>query len=231
MVHSAWSARPDLSDVQAIVYWLGVRCRVAEMRHPNVSRLVTNQLFNLHQLSMPGGSEEVAPTASLWEDLAKFIVLLREVPTVHHCWLRMDVYWRLNWRCCCWQGSTGTLIRLGFSLARLQELVAELRENVGRAKPAPVVSFTHGDCQHLNILFEERPRGDKQVDPEAKQSVSEDSQSDADTELELDGTVTLIDFEYSGYNYRGYDLANHLTEWMGYAPINWAGLATVRQRE
>jgi thiamine kinase-like enzyme len=29
-----------------------------------------------------------------------------------------------------------------------------------------------------------------------------------------DGNVTFVDFEYSGYNPRGYDIANHFCEWM-----------------
>jgi hypothetical protein len=29
------------------------------------------------------------------------------------------------------------------------------------------------------------------------------------------GNITIIDFEYTGYNYRGYDLANHFCEWAG----------------
>ncbi|XP_061783886.1 choline kinase alpha isoform X1 [Nerophis lumbriciformis] len=54
---------------------------------------------------------------------------------------------------------------------------------------SPVV-FCHNDCQEGNILLLNcRPESDKQK-------------------------LMLIDFEYSSYNYRGFDLGNHFCEWM-----------------
>ena len=32
--------------------------------------------------------------------------------------------------------------------------------------------------------------------------------------------IELIDFEYSGYNYRAFDIANHFNEWCGF-DLNW----------
>lgn len=58
--------------------------------------------------------------------------------------------------------------------------------------PGPV-TFCHNDVQEGNILkvFKERLRNNEE-------------------EIEL----RLIDFEYSAYNYRAFDLANHFCEWM-----------------
>ncbi|XP_072646276.1 choline kinase alpha isoform X3 [Canis lupus baileyi] len=55
--------------------------------------------------------------------------------------------------------------------------------------PSPVV-FCHNDCQEGNILMlEGRENSEKQ-------------------------RLMLIDFEYSSYNYRGFDIGNHFCEWM-----------------
>ncbi|XP_012580571.1 PREDICTED: choline kinase alpha [Condylura cristata] len=55
--------------------------------------------------------------------------------------------------------------------------------------PSPVV-FCHNDCQEGNILLlDGRERAEQQK-------------------------LMLIDFEYSSYNYRGFDIGNHFCEWM-----------------
>ncbi|XP_065737920.1 choline kinase alpha isoform X4 [Phocoena phocoena] len=55
--------------------------------------------------------------------------------------------------------------------------------------PSPVV-FCHNDCQEGNILLlEGRENSENQK-------------------------LMLIDFEYSSYNYRGFDIGNHFCEWM-----------------
>ncbi|XP_069713948.1 choline kinase alpha isoform X2 [Phaenicophaeus curvirostris] len=57
------------------------------------------------------------------------------------------------------------------------------------ATPSPVV-FCHNDCQEGNVLLlEGRENSDNQK-------------------------LMLIDFEYSSYNYRGFDIGNHFCEWM-----------------
>uniref|UniRef100_A0A098M159 Ethanolamine kinase n=1 Tax=Hypsiglena sp. JMG-2014 TaxID=1550645 RepID=A0A098M159_9SAUR len=57
------------------------------------------------------------------------------------------------------------------------------------ATPSPVV-FCHNDCQEGNILLL-------------------DGREDSEKQK-----LMLIDFEYSSYNYRGFDIANHFCEWM-----------------
>nr|XP_013810641.1 PREDICTED: choline kinase alpha isoform X2 [Apteryx mantelli mantelli] len=57
------------------------------------------------------------------------------------------------------------------------------------ATSSPVV-FCHNDCQEGNVLLlEGREDSEKQK-------------------------LMLIDFEYSSYNYRGFDIGNHFCEWM-----------------
>ncbi|KAG9475306.1 hypothetical protein GDO78_003637 [Eleutherodactylus coqui] len=57
------------------------------------------------------------------------------------------------------------------------------------ATPSPVV-FCHNDCQEGNVLLLDG------MENSEKQK------------------LMLIDFEYSSYNYRGFDLGNHFCEWM-----------------
>jgi ethanolamine kinase len=56
----------------------------------------------------------------------------------------------------------------------------------------PVV-FCHNDLLHANIIY------------------SKDGEFGDAKEC-----VTFIDFEYAGYNYRGFDIANHFCEWAGF---------------
>uniref|UniRef100_A0A669B2M8 Ethanolamine kinase n=1 Tax=Oreochromis niloticus TaxID=8128 RepID=A0A669B2M8_ORENI len=71
------------------------------------------------------------------------------------------------------------------------DLPAELRSlrALLAATPSPVV-FCHNDVQEGNILMLE----------DGKHSSAE--------------RLMLIDFEYSSYNYRGFDFGNHFCEWM-----------------
>ncbi|KAM8939969.1 choline kinase alpha isoform 2-T2 [Pelodytes ibericus] len=70
----------------------------------------------------------------------------------------------------------------------LPKEMASLRSLL-EATPSPVV-FCHNDCQEGNILLLEG---------------SENSERQS---------LMLIDFEYSSYNYRGFDIGNHFCEWM-----------------
>ncbi|XP_067902501.1 choline kinase alpha isoform X2 [Heterodontus francisci] len=58
-----------------------------------------------------------------------------------------------------------------------------------QATPSPIV-FCHNDCQEGNLLLLNN---------------TEDSD---------DQKLMLIDFEYSSYNFRGFDFGNHFCEWM-----------------
>ncbi|KAM4722626.1 LOW QUALITY PROTEIN: choline kinase alpha-like [Rhinophrynus dorsalis] len=70
----------------------------------------------------------------------------------------------------------------------LPKEMANLRSLL-EATSSPVV-FCHNDCQEGNILLlDGRENSDKQK-------------------------LMLIDFEYSSYNYRGFDIGNHFCEWM-----------------
>uniref|UniRef100_A0A3Q4HIB5 Ethanolamine kinase n=1 Tax=Neolamprologus brichardi TaxID=32507 RepID=A0A3Q4HIB5_NEOBR len=65
----------------------------------------------------------------------------------------------------------------------------EMLRSLLKSTPSPVV-FCHNDCQEGNILL-------------LKGRQSSDRHR-----------LMLIDFEYSSYNYRGFDVGNHFCEWM-----------------
>ncbi|XP_063293929.1 choline kinase alpha [Pelobates fuscus] len=72
--------------------------------------------------------------------------------------------------------------------SNLPKEMANLRSLL-EATSSPVV-FCHNDCQEGNILL-------------LNESENSEKQS-----------LMLIDFEYSSYNYRGFDIGNHFCEWM-----------------
>ncbi|XP_037110437.1 choline kinase alpha isoform X2 [Syngnathus acus] len=74
---------------------------------------------------------------------------------------------------------------LGYNLLQEMDLLKSLLESTH----SPVV-FCHNDCQEGNILL---LKGHHQSDKQK---------------------LMLIDFEYSSYNYRGFDIGNHFCEWM-----------------
>ncbi|TNN00828.1 choline kinase alpha [Takifugu rubripes] len=74
---------------------------------------------------------------------------------------------------------------LGYNLPQELEKLKILLDSTN----SPVV-FCHNDCQEGNILL-------------LKGCQSSDKQK-----------LMLIDFEYSSYNYRGFDIGNHFCEWM-----------------
>ena len=79
--------------------------------------------------------------------------------------------------------------------AEIQEVKA-----VCDATGSPLV-FGHNDLLSGNLLVIQ-PKG---FDPEDSSSTADDS-----------GELTVIDFEYGAYTYRGYDIANHFCEYAGF---------------
>ncbi|KAK7794301.1 hypothetical protein R5R35_007685 [Gryllus longicercus] len=88
-------------------------------------------------------------------------------------------------------------------------LFYELKEELSWLKQfliavkSPVV-FCHNDVQEGNILLRNGDNND---------SSEQISQSD-DQLAESEHQLVVIDFEYCAYNYRGFDFANHMCEWM-----------------
>ncbi|KAJ1662987.1 hypothetical protein EV178_005398 [Coemansia sp. RSA 1646] len=67
---------------------------------------------------------------------------------------------------------------------RVEQAVRKIKAHIEKVAHSPVV-FAHDDLQYGNIL-----------------------------RLERTGELVVVDFEYAGYNYRGFDIANHFCEWM-----------------
>ncbi|XP_043561859.1 choline kinase alpha isoform X1 [Chiloscyllium plagiosum] len=73
---------------------------------------------------------------------------------------------------------------LSYNLPQEMEKLRSLLQ----ATPSPIV-FCHNDCQEGNLLLLENTENSDQK-------------------------LMLIDFEYSSYNFRGFDFGNHFCEWM-----------------
>ncbi|XP_021494625.1 choline/ethanolamine kinase isoform X1 [Meriones unguiculatus] len=82
--------------------------------------------------------------------------------------------------------STGSPEMNLLEMYSLKDEMGNLRKLLD-AVPSPVV-FCHNDIQEGNILLLSEPKNDD--------------------------NLMLVDFEYSSYNYRGFDIGNHFCEWV-----------------
>lgn len=75
------------------------------------------------------------------------------------------------------------------------------------------VALCHNDVLSGNVLLHSQPESQSQSQSEQQQQTSEGNEtifhkiSQNETESELQ--ITLIDYEYSCYSYRAFDIANH----------------------
>ncbi len=74
---------------------------------------------------------------------------------------------------------------------------------------ASPVCLCHNDLNHLNVLL--RARGGGADKNEEKNNNGLDSNKDQDEDEE--DSIVLVDLEYAGWNYRGFDLGNLICEW------------------
>jgi ethanolamine kinase len=70
------------------------------------------------------------------------------------------------------------------------------------ALASPVV-YCHNDLLAPNLLL-----GTPDAAPASASAQAPSAQQEA--------ALHIIDFEYGGYNYRGFDLGNHFNEWAGF---------------
>ena len=92
------------------------------------------------------------------------------------------------------------------NLERMQKEIELLKDRLEK-RNLPL-AFGHNDLQPLNIILRQGSRLDSLEDED----------------------VVFIDFEYSGYNYRGLDIANHFCEYMGFDPIQWSKFPSAESR-
>jgi len=83
---------------------------------------------------------------------------------------------------------TEALSEIGFSFEKSRQIVQELEDQMDSA--SLLVCYCHNDLLSGNVIFHELPNGKS--------------------------SVHFIDFEYGGYNYRGFDIGNHFCEMMGF---------------
>jgi ethanolamine kinase len=163
---------------------------LGQMADPDVSVRVARELAKLHAFELPAAAAaaSAAPQPSMWPQLWSWLEQAQN--TCHE----MEGRW-----------GSGVAARFGDIHARLLGLTPDHSEGGGggggewrldrveaelvaleRSLPASPAVFAHNDALAGNIML------------------------DANT-----GDVTLIDFEYGGCNFRGFDIANHWNEWAG----------------
>ncbi|CBN79735.1 choline/ethanolamine kinase [Ectocarpus siliculosus] len=90
----------------------------------------------------------------------------------------------------------------GVDVVELGGLATLLRERLESRVPSKVV-FCHNDLQSGNILYNDKSSASAKIPPK----LSGPTESPRPV-------VSLIDYEYAGYNPRGFDVGNHFCEWM-----------------
>ncbi|CAM9704225.1 unnamed protein product [Pylaiella littoralis] len=102
----------------------------------------------------------------------------------------------------------------GVDVVELGELATTLRERLESAFVSDEVVFCHNDLQAStgNIMYNSSSaEGSPETAATTSPTGDETNPSPIRTSPSI---VSLIDFEYSGYNPRGFDLGNHFCEWM-----------------
>jgi ethanolamine kinase len=195
--------------------WLeGRALEVAEIRSQDISDAIAVQLARLHSknvalLSFPNATAEkpmLLPTLHKWIDLAlKAAVDIREgnavMPVTPARRAALDS------------------IDVEHAAAEVRELMREFETILlrvagdDRAANAPFeVVFGHNDLLASNIILVDDP------------AASAGSAATA-----AGPTIRLIDFEYSAYTFRAFDLANHFQEWAGFE-TDWSALPSEATR-
>jgi thiamine kinase-like enzyme len=86
---------------------------------------------------------------------------------------------------------------------------------LSRKHASRIAVFSHNDLNPGNILMKrDVDQVREQAQAQSAQSTQMEAKQEADgyPRTEADDTIMLLDFEYSGYNYRGYDLGNYMCE-------------------
>ncbi|CAN0393256.1 unnamed protein product [Laminaria digitata] len=101
----------------------------------------------------------------------------------------------------------------GVDVVDLGRLVAELRERLEEGVPSKTV-FCHNDLQNGNIMYKGKPSAPAtSVDALRETAVPNGDTTALPPCPTPSRLVSLIDYEYAGYNPRGYDIGTHFCEW------------------
>ena len=202
--------------------WLnGHSLSLEEMRSQHISDAIAEQLARLHSqnvalASFPDATADtpmLLPTLRKWIDLAlKAAVDLRAgnavIPVTAARRAALDS------------------IDLERTAADVLELMREFEaillhvQGDGRAASAPFdVVFGHNDLLASNIILVSEEAGPAGAAGAAGAAAGTSGPA----------VVRLIDFEYSAYTFRAFDLANHFQEWAGF-DTEWSALPSVSTR-
>eukprot|EP00903_Cladosiphon_okamuranus_P017687 g16286.t1 len=175
-----------LEDGRVEEFLEGKALGAEDMRKPAISALIARRMSELHGLEIDAGDRSPAVFRSLKDFHKKALKLCG------------NVYG-------------------GVDVEELGMLSSGLRERLENEVPSMVV-FCHNDLQCGNIMFNGKGIPSAETAPEAggiataaRPTTNPTNPPEAFTSGPM---VSLIDYEYSGYNPRGFDVGNHFCEWM-----------------
>lgn len=155
-----------------------------EVRDPLYSTVIAKKMAKVHNLNVPINKQN----RWLFDTLDKYVC---QIPSV-----RLDDVTDKNFH------MAEKLLSFDFIAE-----VEWLKKFLSRVH-SPIV-FCHNDVQGGNILLKRDDEGNAAEDKKSKRRDRATSSTKCDEDR-----VMLIDFEFADYNFRGFDLANHLVEYM-----------------
>lgn len=174
-----------------------------DMRRPDVVVQIARRMRELHD-RVPLAPAERAEGARCFRNLDKWVPLAekhlalfeQKAPGITDAVMNFDGHGTIieNYLC---ERSPPSAPGARRSLLEFLVAVREYRAMLESKYAGEELVFCHNDTQYGNILRLEPPKGSPLLQPQNEYR-----------------QLVVIDFEYSGPNVRGYDIANHFCEWM-----------------
>lgn len=174
-----------------------------ELAHPKLSNIIAEKMAQIHVMDVPMNKRP----KRMWETVERWLSTIEDLIEQEEPPKQMT-------------DMINKIRQLG-----LRREVAWLQEFLSRIY-SPVV-FCHNDMQEGNILLREDRSKAATNNNDGMKCQNSISSGESETEKQesvdknidefeniTSNDIVIIDFEYCGYNNRGFDLANHLIEWM-----------------
>ncbi|GMT21653.1 hypothetical protein PFISCL1PPCAC_12950, partial [Pristionchus fissidentatus] len=160
-----------------------------EISIPAKSAKIAIELTKIHQLEVPISKEP----DFLFDKLERWLNQLKVTASGQKCFDLPTQY--------------GEAVPATITCDDIEKELFYFKNKISTSSSYPVC-FCHNDLSEGNILKHEVRSGGEQ-----QPSLKDDGLSDRSTYYSIVYWLILIDFEYASYNYRGFDFANHFTEW------------------
>jgi ethanolamine kinase len=159
---------------------------VRELSNSNISIQIARQLARLHTECFVATDDTTESESST------------RIPSL---WTQLDDWCRQSLKAT-FSTEQNTLRARELQLAQYSNEITWLQDLLAKQANPPTIAYCHNDLLASNILYSVKDHQD-------------DDSSDSHQQQTQDCTIQLIDFEYGGFNYAAFDIANHWNEYAG----------------